>query len=113
MANPENEKRLKNRLLVWFGEKFGSLMLRFFYYTNRWEVEGENHYKFALESGQAVIIAAWHNTFLTVFMNLAKKTILWYGRKPLSRCRNCARLGSLCGPLWSVRCYRNNIPWYF
>ena len=55
MANPENEKRLKNRLLVWFGEKFGSLMLRFFYYTNRWEVEGENHYKFALESGQAVI----------------------------------------------------------
>jgi lysophospholipid acyltransferase (LPLAT)-like uncharacterized protein len=73
MANPENEKRLKNRLLVWFGDKFGSLMLRFFYYTNRWEVEGENHYKFALESGQAVIIAAWHNTFLTVFMNLAKK----------------------------------------
>ena len=72
MANPENEKRLKTRLLVWVGEKLGSLMLRFFYYTNRWEVEGEKHYKFAAQNGQAVIIAAWHNSFLTVFMNLAK-----------------------------------------
>ena len=72
MANPENEKRLKTRLLVWAGEKLGSLMLRFFYYTNRWEVEGEKHYKFAIENGQTVIIAAWHNSFLTVFMNLAK-----------------------------------------
>ncbi len=61
MANPENEKRLKNRLLVWAGEKLGSLMLRFFYYTNRWEVEGEKHYKFAIDNVQNVIIAAWQN----------------------------------------------------
>jgi len=72
MANPENEKILKTRFLVWVGEKFGSLILRLFYYTNRWEVEGEKHYKFAIENDQTVIIAAWHNSFLTVFMNLAK-----------------------------------------
>ena len=58
MANPENEKRLKTRLLVWVGEKIGSLMLRLFYYTNRWEVEGEKHYKLAIENNQTVIIAA-------------------------------------------------------
>ena len=72
MANPYNEKRLKNRLLVWFGGTIGPLLLRFFYNTNKWNIEGEHHYKDVLRSGKPVIIASWHNTLLTAFMGLAK-----------------------------------------
>ena len=77
MANPKNEKRLKNRFLVWLGEKIGSHLLRFLYSTNRWEFEGEHHYENAIKNGQAVIIASWHSTLLTVFMGLANKN--FYG----------------------------------
>ncbi len=72
MANPYNEKRLKNRLLVWFGGTIGPPLLRFFYNTNKWNIEGEHHYKDVLRSGKPVIIASWHNTLLTAFMGLAK-----------------------------------------
>ena len=42
MANPENEKRLKNKLLVFFGGLLGPILLRFFYNTNKWEIENEH-----------------------------------------------------------------------
>lgn len=73
MANPENEKRLKNRFLVWFGALIGPWLLRFFYNTNKWEIEGAHHYEDAIKNGKSVIIASWHSTLLTVFMGLSQK----------------------------------------
>ena len=72
MANPANEKKLKNRLLVWLGGSIGPYFLRFFYNTNKWDIEGEDYYKDILKSGRSVIIASWHSTLLTAFMGLAK-----------------------------------------
>jgi lysophospholipid acyltransferase (LPLAT)-like uncharacterized protein len=73
MANPENERRLKNRFLVWFGETFGPLFLKLLYKPNKWVVTGAEHYEKALAEGKSVIITSWHGTLLTVFMNLAGK----------------------------------------
>ena len=72
MANPKNEKRLKNKLLVFFGGTLGPLFLRFFYNTNKWNVEGDHHYKDAINNGKSVIIASWHNTLLTVFILISQ-----------------------------------------
>ena len=77
MANPKNEKRLKNRFLVWFGGTFGPSLLRFFYNTNKWEFKDRYHFKDAVSSGRPIIIASWHNTLLTVFMGLSKNN--YYG----------------------------------
>ncbi len=76
MANPENEKRIKNRFLVWFGVLIGPWLLRFFYNTNKWEIEGAHHYEDAIKNGKSGIIASWPSTLLTVFMGLAKKNFL-------------------------------------
>ena len=73
MANSKNEKKLKNRLLVWFGGSFGPALLRFFYNTNKWEYIDRHYFKDALSSGRPIIVASWHNTLLTVFMGLSKK----------------------------------------
>ncbi len=73
MANPENEKKLKNRYLVWVGTLIGPRLLRFLYNTNSWEIEGANHYEKAVKNGKSVIIASWHSTLLTVFMGLSNK----------------------------------------
>ena len=72
MPNPQNEKRLRNRFLVWLGGVIGPGILRFLYNTNQWERKGEHHYKEAINSGKSVIIASWHGTLLTVFMGLSK-----------------------------------------
>ena len=71
MPNPKNEKRLKNRFLVWLGELIGPLMLKFLYNTNRWEFYGTQRIDEELASGKSIIIASWHGTLLTVFMGLA------------------------------------------
>ena len=60
MPNPQNEKRLKNRFLVWLGGAIGPGILRFLYNTNQWETKGEHHYKEAINSGKSVIVASWH-----------------------------------------------------
>lgn len=77
MANPENEKRLKTRFLVFLGETLGSLLLKFCYNTNSWEFINRKHFKEAKNSGGSVIIASWHSTLLSVFMGLAKNQ--YYG----------------------------------
>jgi hypothetical protein len=97
VANPENEKRLKNRFLVWFGERVGPSILRFFYYTNKWEVEGEHYYEAAINSGKPVIIASWHNTLLTVFMNLAKHQFYGMAGNHYPDAEIVARIGTRMG----------------
>ena len=73
MPNPKNEKRPKNRFLVWFGERIGPPMLKLLYNTNKWEFHGKHHINEQLSSGKSIIIASWHGTLLTVFMGLANK----------------------------------------
>jgi len=73
MPNLKNERRLKNRFLVWFGELVGPPMLRFLYNTNKWELIGKKHIDEQVNSGKSIIIASWHGTLLTVFMGLAHK----------------------------------------
>jgi len=73
MANPENERRWKNRFLVWLGQTIGPLFLRSLYVPNKWVVEGKHNYEDALAQGKSVIIASWHSTLLVPLMNLANK----------------------------------------
>ena len=77
MANPENEKRLKTRFLVFLGQTLGSLLLKFCYNTNSWEYVNKNYFTEAKRSGHSVIIASWHSTLLSVFMGLSKNN--YYG----------------------------------
>lgn len=73
MSNPENERRLKNRFLVWLGQTIGPLSLKLLYRPNKWVVEGAHHYEDALAEGKSVIIASWHGTLLGTLMNLSNK----------------------------------------
>ena len=100
MANPENEKRLKNKLLVWFGETAGPPLLRFLYNTNRWETEGNHYYKDAISSGRSVIIASWHSTLLTVFMGLSKKQFYGMAGNHYPDAEIISRIGNKLG--WNV-----------
>jgi len=100
MANPKNEKRLKNKLLVFFGGMLGPLFLRFFYNTNNWRVEGDHYYKDALNNGKSVIIASWHNTLLTVFMGLSKKGFFGLAGNHHPDAEIISRIGSKLG--WNV-----------
>ena len=77
MANPENEKRLRTRFLVFIGETIGSLLLKFCYNSNSWEYKNQNHFTDLKKSGKPIIIASWHSTLLSVFMGLAKNN--YYG----------------------------------
>ena len=77
MANPENERRLRTRFLVFLGQTLGYLLLRLCYNTNRWEYLNKNYFDEAKKSGVSIIIASWHSTLLSVFMGLAKKQ--YYG----------------------------------
>ena len=77
MANPENEKRLKTKFLVFLGQTLGSLLLKFCYNTNSWEYVNKNYFIEAKKSGHSVIIASWHSTLLSVFMGLSKND--YYG----------------------------------
>ncbi len=100
MANPENEKRLKNRFLVWFGGTIGPRILRFLYNTNQWEVEGEHYYEDAIASGKPVIIASWHSTLLTVLMGLAKKQFYGMAGNHYPDAEIVSRIGNKLG--WKV-----------
>ena len=73
MPNFKNEKRVKNRFLVWLGERLGPIMLKFLYNTNTWVFDGDQNIKEEIISGKSIIIASWHGTLLTVFMGLANK----------------------------------------
>ena len=77
MPNLKNEKRLKNRFLVWLGERIGPPILKFLYNTNKWKFYGIQRIDEELASGKSIIIASWHGTLLTVFMGLANKN--YYG----------------------------------
>ena len=44
MANPENERRLRTRFLVFLGQTLGYLLLRLCYNTNRWEYLNKNFF---------------------------------------------------------------------
>ncbi|MEA1882717.1 MAG: lysophospholipid acyltransferase family protein [Candidatus Marinimicrobia bacterium] len=100
MANPENENRLKNKLIVWFGETVGPRVLRFLYNTNKWEIEGENYYEDAISSGKSVIIASWHSTLLTIFMGLAKKEYYGMAGNHYPDAEIISRIGNKLG--WNV-----------
>ena len=100
MANPKNEKRLKNKLLVFFGGTLGPLFLRFFYNTNKWNVEGDHHYKDAINNGKSVIIASWHNTLLTVFMGLSKNGFYGLAGNHHPDAEIISRIGAKLG--WNV-----------
>ena len=77
MANPENEKKIKTRILVWLGTTLGPILLRFCYNTNKWDHHGREHLEEILKKKKPVIIASWHSTLLTVFMGLSNKD--YYG----------------------------------
>ena len=100
MANPENERRLKNRFIVWLGEKIGPKLLRFFYDTNQWEFEGSHHYEDAINSGKSVIIASWHSTLLTVFMGLSNKNFHGLAGNHHPEAEIISRVGAQLG--WNV-----------
>lgn len=100
MANPENEKRLKNKLLVFFGGLLGPILLRFFYNTNKWEIENEHFYQDAINQNKSVIIASWHNTLLTVFMGLSKKSFYGLAGNHHPDAEIISRIGAKLG--WNV-----------
>jgi lysophospholipid acyltransferase (LPLAT)-like uncharacterized protein len=100
MANPQNERRLKNRFLVWFGERVGPKLLKYFYHTNEWEFEGAHHYEDAISSGKSVIIASWHSTLLTVFMGLANKNFHGLAGNHHPEAEIISRIGAKLG--WDV-----------
>ena len=45
MANPENEKKIKTRILVWLGTTLGPILLRFCYNTNKWDHHGLENFE--------------------------------------------------------------------
>ena len=100
MANPKNEKRLKNKLLVFFGGLLGPIFLRFFYNTNKWTIDNAHYYQDALSNGKSVIIASWHNTLLTVFMGLSKKGFYGLAGNHHPDAEIIARIGAKLG--WNV-----------
>lgn len=62
---------MKKRILFWLGVWSGKPILNFLYNTNRWNVQGSEHYEAALESGRSVIVACWHSCLLIPFMHLS------------------------------------------
>ena len=100
MPNPKNEKRLKNRFLVWLGERIGPPMLKFLYNTNRWEFYGLDRIDEELASGRSIIIASWHGTLLTVFMGLANKNYFGLAGNHHPEAEIISRVGKKLG--WAV-----------
>ncbi len=100
MPNLKNEKRLKNRFLVWLGERIGPPMLKFLYNTNKWKVYGDQHIKQELASGKSIIIASWHGTLLTVFMGLANKNYFGMAGNHHPEAEIISRVGKKLG--WTV-----------
>lgn len=100
MGKSNKKRKLKNQLLVWLGEIIGPLLLRFFYSTNDWKIEGSHHYKNAIKKGQSVIIASWHSTLLTVFMSLSYKNFYGLAGNHYPEAEIISRIGAKLG--WRV-----------
>jgi lysophospholipid acyltransferase (LPLAT)-like uncharacterized protein len=100
MPNFKNEKRFKNRFLVWLGERLGPFLLKFLYNTNTWVFDGEHNIKEGLASGKSIIIASWHGTLLTVFMGLANKNYFGMAGNHHPEAEIISRVGRKLG--WTV-----------
>ena len=62
-----------NSLKLYLIAKLGKWFLILLYNTNKWNTEGEEHYKKLIEQGQSVIISIWHGRVLTFVKQLAYK----------------------------------------
>ncbi len=100
MPNLKNERRLKNRFLVWLGELIGPPALRFLYNTNKWEFVGKHYIDDQIKSGKSIIIASWHGTLLTVFMGLANKNYFGMAGNHHPEAEIISRVGRKLG--WKV-----------
>lgn len=47
-------------------------LIRFFYKTNHWNIQGLEQIDELLKEGRSIIVASWHGQLLPTFMNLAK-----------------------------------------
>ena len=100
MVNYKNKKKIKNKVIAWLGGIIGPTLLNFFYNSNKWEVHGAENYKNGLEMGRSVIIASWHSTLLTVFMNLSKNNYYGMAGNHFPEAEIIARVGKRLG--WNV-----------
>ena len=62
-----------NSLKLYFFSKLGKLLILLLYNTNKWNIEGEEHYKQLIEQRKSVIISIWHGRVLTFVKQLAYK----------------------------------------
>ena len=62
-----------NSLKLYFFPKLGKLLILLLYNTNKWNIEGEEHYKQLIEQRKSVIISIWHGRVLTFVKQLAYK----------------------------------------
>tara|TARA_B100000029_G_scaffold89453_1_gene79174 strand:+ start:2645 stop:3298 length:654 start_codon:yes stop_codon:yes gene_type:complete len=53
----------------------GSLMLKFFYGTNRKDVRGRNNYLHPIQTGTSVILSVWHSQLLTIVHDLRGESV--------------------------------------
>jgi len=66
---------MMNSLKLYMTAKIGKWFIILLYNTNKWNTEGEEHYKKLIEQGQSVIISIWHGRVLTFVKQLAYKNI--------------------------------------
>ena len=64
---------MMNSLKLYFFSKLGKLLILLLYSTNKWNIEGEEHYKQLIEQRKSVIISIWHGRVLTFVKQLAYK----------------------------------------
>ena len=64
---------MMNSLKLYFFSKLGKLLILLLYNTNKWNIEGEEHYKQLIEQRKSVIISIWHGRVLTFVKQLAYK----------------------------------------
>ena len=65
------KKSLLKLLESWLTVVVGGWAIRFIYFTNRFKVQGTQHYQDALKGGKTVIVAIWHGRLLGPFMYMA------------------------------------------
>ena len=64
---------MMNSLKLYLIAKLGKWVIYLLYNTNKWNIEGEEHYKKLIDQGQSVIISIWHGRVLTFVKQLAYK----------------------------------------
>ena len=64
---------MMNSLKLYLFTKIGKLLILLLYNTNKWNIEGEEHYKQLIEQRKSVIISIWHGRVLTFVKQLAYK----------------------------------------